>query len=99
MTQEQNSDKQRNPDRIIKLKIIDGTKPLTATGLTDSRLFSGENNLHAIMDEEDCLWHLKYDSGVLPQHLKQKFTSFKFLYKHVETYFKGRNIEISEVKD
>ena len=99
MTQEQNSDKQRNTDRIIKLKVIDGTKPINTKGMVDSRLFTGENNLHAIMNENDGLWAIKYDSGILPNHLKQRFTSFRLLYKHVENYFQGRNVEISEVKD
>lgn len=99
MTQEQNSDKQRNPDRIIKLKPMEGAKMLNTKGMVDSRLFTGDNNIHAVMSQEDCLWSIKYDSGILPHHLKQRFTSFKHLYNYVEAYFKARGVEISEVKD
>lgn len=98
MTQEQNSAKQRNPDRIIKLKPIDGSAK-TTKGMVDNRLFSGDNTLHAVMSENDCLWSLRYDSGVLPLHLRQRFTSFKHLYNYTKAYFEGRGVEIVEVKD
>lgn len=99
MTQEQNTNKERSPDRILVLKPIDG-KPLDTTGMTDPRLFKGENRLHAIMEEDSCLWKLKYESGTLPPFLKgKKYTSFKLLKQDAEGYFKGRNIEIKEVQD
>lgn len=99
MTQEQNSDKHRSPDRVLQLKIIDGTLPKTSTGLLDSRLFTKGNNLHAIQNSETTLWALRYDQGVLPQQLKQNFTSFKKLLQYVEVYLKGRNVEVAEIKD
>lgn len=75
-------------------------KALSSTGLTDPRLFTGENVFHAIMEENTCLWYMKYDSGVLPPPLRgRKFTSFKLLRQAAEEYFKARNIEIKEVKD
>lgn len=99
MTQEQNSDKQRSPDRVLTIKIIDGTKPKTSTGLIDSRLFNGQNNLHAVQNPETTLWVIKYDAGVLPPQLKQSFTSFKKLMQYTEVYLKGRNLEVTEIKD
>lgn len=99
MTQEQNSNKQRSPDRVLQLKVIDGTQPKTSTGLLDPRLFTKGNNLHAIQNPENNLWVLQYDQGVLPQQLKQSFTSFKKLLQHTEMYLKVRNVEVVEVRD
>jgi hypothetical protein len=90
--------KNKKPDRILVLKIKDGEKgALNSIGVLDKRLFTGENNLHAIMDKETCLWSLKYDAGGIPYAMKQQFTSFSTLYKFVEAYLKKRNIEIEEV--
>lgn len=89
----------RKTDRILVLGVIDGTKPKNTIGLVDPRLFTGENKLHAVMDTQTTLWHLKYDSGVMPQPLKQQFTSFTKLYDHAVDYFAKRNIIIKEVLD
>ena len=67
--------------------------------MVDSRLFTGENRLHAIMDTQTTLWHLAYDNGILPQPLKQQFTSFTKLHGYVKDYLSRRNIEIVEVID
>ena len=99
MSQEQNSDKQRSPNRTLVLKPIEGKTAKDVTGLTDARLFTGRNELHAIMDESTCLWRMRYNDGILPPQLKQSFTSFSLLKKHAEQYFRQRNIEIAEVKD
>lgn len=89
----------RSPDRILVLKTIDGEKPLSSKGLVDPRLFTGENKLHAVMDMQTTLWHLKYDQGIVPPPLKCQFTSFKMLRQHATEYFRSRNIEIVEIKD
>lgn len=91
--------KMRSPDRILVLKVIDGKAPVASTGLVDKRLFTGENNLHAVMDTQTTLWTVKYDNGGLPEPLKQQFTSFGSLLKYVSAYFRKRNVEIVEVKD
>lgn len=92
-------DKNRKTDIILVLKPIDG-KPKNSTGLVDRQLFTGENNLHAIMDTQTCLWHLKYDRGVLPPHLRDKqFTGYSAMLKYVKDYMLTRNIEISEIRD
>ena len=89
--------KMRKEDRILVIEPIDG-KPKSTWGNTDPRLFHG-NDLHAIHGTEDNLWRLKYDFGILPEPLKQKFTSFSKLKNYVEAYYNRRNIVIKEVLD
>ena len=87
-------------DRILKLEVIDGKKPLTSIGTVDPRLFKdGEdaNRLHAVMDPETCLWSFKYEKGGLPPALKGQFTGFKALKKHADAYFVQRNVKVTEV--
>lgn len=91
--------KLRSPDRVLVLSVIDGKKPLNTLGTQDVRLFSGENKLHAVMDQQTNLWSFKYDMGTLPQPLQCRFTSFKALKQHADGYFNKRNIEIKEVHD
>jgi hypothetical protein len=97
MTQE--SSKERNTDRILILKPIEGKAPISSTGLVDTRLFSGENKLHAIQDPTNLLWSFKYESGGLPNPLQQRFTNFTTLLDFATKYFKKRNVEIVEVID
>lgn len=86
--------KMNTPDRVLKLKVKDGEKPKNSIGNTDPRLFTGDNKLHAIMDQQTTLWHLKYEMGDVPQPLKCQFTSFKMLKQHADEYFATRNIEV-----
>lgn len=95
-----NEDKRnRSTDIILKLRAKEGKKALTSTGMVDSRLLTGENNLHAVMDKQTCLWYVIYDNGPVPPQLKQRFTNFDRLFKHVTDYFMTRNIEIKEIID
>lgn len=90
----------RSPDRIITLSVIDGEKAKSSTGLIDTRLFTGEQQLRLRMDPESCLWSFLYtNNGVLPEPLKGKYTSFKMGLKQAEDYFRKRNIKITAVKD
>jgi len=91
--------KLRSSDRIFTLSRIDDKAPLSSTGMVDGRLFSGENKLHAIMDEQTCLWTFKYALGITPEPLKQRFTTFSNLKKYAEEYFARRNVKITEVID
>lgn len=85
-------------DRVLELKVQDNKKPLNSTGLVDSRLFSGENKLHGILDNNTTLWSFKYEHGGLPPALQgQRFTSFSALKQFAERYFNKRNIEITKV--
>ena len=94
-----NQPKERSDDRILVLKTQDGKNTLSNTGLIDNRLFTGENKLHAVLEQDTNLWKLKYDNGIVPEALRQKFTSFAKLKSHCEAYFNKRNIEIEKVID
>jgi hypothetical protein len=84
-------------DRTIKLKVKDGMKPETATGVVDNRLFKGENALHAVR-QETGLWKLRIEHGSLPPVLADsQWTKFQGVVDAVETYFGKRNIEIAEI--
>lgn len=88
----------RSDDRVLVLEAVGG-KPLNSKGLVDTRLFKGENKLHAMMDGQTCLWYLKQDHGILPEPLRQKFTSFRALRDFTEGYYGRRDVVIKEVID
>lgn len=90
--------KARNTDRILVLSLREGGARGTS-GLLDNRLFKGSNRLHAIIDGQTLLWSLKYDEGIIPPVLRQRFTSFQFLLDYCRNYFDKRNIDIKEVID
>ena len=73
-------------DRIIALKPRDDKR--------GTALFA-KNKLHAVQDAG--LWYLKFESGELPEPLKQRFTSFNVLIKYLTNYFNMRGIDIEEV--
>lgn len=92
-------DKVHSPHRELIVKPMEGKKAKqSSTGLLDPGLFTGTNSLHAYMDETG-LWFCKYERGILPEPLKQKFTSINKLVVFVKDYFGKRNLEITEVKD
>lgn len=91
--------KERSEDRILVLRQIEGQNTLSSSGLIDNRLFKGENRLHGVRNPIDNLWYMKYDTGGIPDPLKQKFTSFADLYRLAKGYFEKRGIEIVEVID
>ena len=87
-----------SPDRVIKLEIIDNKLPKTSTGMVDTSLFTGDNNLHARIDPQTMMWTVHYEKGAVPGSLKEQcWTSFAKLYKDLERYFKDRNIKITEI--
>jgi hypothetical protein len=89
--------KMRGNDRILTLKKIDG-EARGPTGLIDNRIFEGKNRLHAVYDEQEQLWYLKYEQGKVPQALDMKYTSFSALVKHAKPYFANRNIELIDAE-
>lgn len=91
--------KMRSNDRVFILGPIDGKKPLNTAGMVDSRLFTGENRLHAILNEQNSMWSLKYDSGILPLPFRQYFTSFGKAERQVRDYYAKRNVEIKQIID
>lgn len=89
----------RARDRVLVLGLMPGKTHKDVTGMFDSRLFTGENRLHIIKEEETSFWYFKYENGGVPEPLKCKFTSFKAALKHAEAYYIKRNVEIKEVID
>lgn len=87
----------RNTDRILVLEKIDPKNK--DTGMIDPQVFEGKNNLHAVMDPGTCMWSLRYERGIVPTPLRQKFTDFKTLKLQAEVYLRTKNIKIVEVKD
>lgn len=92
-------DKYHSDDRTFVFKPIDGKKPLSATGIVDPKIFTGENKLIAHKEEETGLWILRYADGMVPPVFKQRFTSMNAALKFARGYFTKRNFEITEVKD
>jgi hypothetical protein len=86
----------RSPDRVLELEAVDKDKKVPSNAETSVK---AGNKIHVVMDEIDCLWRFKYDAGVLPAELKQRFTTFKQAYRHAEEYFSRRNLKITEVRD
>lgn len=86
-------------DRVFQLTPRPGEKTLTDTGLVDTRLFKGENKLHAVMDSPSCHWFMKYEKGGLPDPLKGRYTSFPKLVDAAKQYFASRGVDISEIID
>ncbi len=85
-------------DRVFKLERIDDKAPISSTGLVDTRLFTGENKLHASIDETS-LWSVSYEQGSIPEVLRKKFTTLNRLIDYMDDYFKKRNIKITEISD
>jgi hypothetical protein len=92
-----NPDKMNSSVRIFELKPVSGGSATKDTGLIDKKLFTGENKLKAEMDPQTTLWVMSYENGVVPAALKQRFTSFSKLRAFAESYFKKRNVEITEI--
>lgn len=86
-------------DRILVLKPREGVSTLNSKGMVDNRLFSGKNRLHAIRDSQTSFWSLRYDEGIVPEQLKQSFTTFQKMYDFVKGYFARRNVDLVDVVD
>ena len=92
------STKMRQTDRLILLEPMEGGAKNTK-GMVDNRLFTGENKLHAKLDPTNCQWYLQYDSALIPESLRGRWTSFNKLKEHVEQYFHKRNVKIKAIQD
>lgn len=86
-------------DRIIVLKPREGQSTLNSKGMVDNRLFDGNNRLHAIRDSQTAFWSLRYDKGLVPEQMKQSFTTFQKMYDFVKGYFGRRNVDVVDVID
>lgn len=91
--------KNRGTDIVFRLKAKEGMQVKNSVGIADSRLLTGDNKLHAILDHQTGLWYMQYDNGVLPPILKQRFTTLHYLVTFAKGYYDKRNVEIEEVRD
>lgn len=89
------SSKNYDADRVITLTPRAGKDTLSSTGLVDPRLFNGTNVMYASMGPSG-LWSIRYKHGLPPEELRQQFTSFTNLMKHLKIYFGKRNIDVKE---
>lgn len=87
----------RKTDRTILLERIDPKNK--DNGMIDPKVFAGENNLHLVMDLVTGLWTFKYERGVVPGPLRDRFASPKQALVFAEAYLKTKNIKIVEVQD
>lgn len=90
--------KMKSDDRVLVLQVIPGQKAKTTGGMTDTRLFTGENKLHAKMDTNTCIWRMQYEVGGLPEPLKEQFTSFDRLLNHARKYYNTRGLDIVDIQ-
>src|SRR5438445_10985282 len=89
----------RSTDIIIDLKPREGEGTKNTSGITDNRLFTGENKLHAVMDTQNTLWTLRYEKGVTPEPFKGQWTSFSKILNFVKDYYAKRNIDVVGIID
>lgn len=87
-----------NDVRTITFKLIDDKKPRSSTGISDPRLYQGDNKLLATRGE-DFLWYVKYEKGAIPPALNQKWTHYPRMVADIEAYFNTRNIAIKQIED
>ena len=92
-------DKTKSTERILVLKPMEGEEVKTSKGIVDPRLWKGENELMAIMDETNCTWRLKYKAGAIPPQIRGVYTNFNKAYTAAVEYYKHRGLEIVEIKD
>lgn len=98
-TREYNMTKNVSNDRILVLEKIEGQTTKNSAGVTDNRLFTGDNKFHAIKDPVTNFWKLQMDKGLLSESLKQQWTTFGKLEKYLSEYLKRRGIIVKEIID
>jgi hypothetical protein len=74
------------PYRIFVLEKKDPNRKVsTLLGTEDNRLMAYQDG---------NLWLVRLDHGSVPEPLRQRFTTYNYLYKHVCTYLETRNIKV-----
>lgn len=86
-----------SPDRVLILAPMEGKTTKNSIGLTDPKLFTGENKVHVLKEAQTNFWYFRYEQGSVPEPLKCKFTGFKQALKHATDYYAKRNVTIKEV--
>lgn len=85
----------RGNDRILVLEKIDKEKK--STSLVDPKAVEGKNPLHVYIDQG--MWYFKYEHGLVPGPLRDRYTSFRLAKDAAEAYFINLNIRIADVID
>jgi hypothetical protein len=98
--QHENIPEQKNhsPMRELVLKPGEAYLKTGTANLVDPGVWKGTNSLR-ILQDETSLWGFKFEKGLLPDPLKQRFTSVSKAINFAKSYFTKRNIEVIEVKD
>jgi hypothetical protein len=82
-------------ERVFKLTSLSNS-PKNSKGVTDPRLFTGENKLFIRCGPGNNLWTFFYKEGMVPPRLQQRFTSYQQAFNFAHSYFKGRNVLLEE---
>jgi len=85
----------RSTDRILVLEKIDKEKK--DTSIIDPKVLEGKNPLHLYL--EQGMWYFRFEHGLVPGPLRDRYTSFKIAKDTAEAYFLTRNIRIADVLD
>lgn len=88
--------KMHSEDRMLNIEHIPNAK---STSLIDPKLFTGEQEIHAVRGPFDNLWRVKYNKGTLPTPLKQSFTNFQQLFNFCVAYFGRRGVKVTGFTD
>lgn len=67
--------------------------------MVDKRLFTGENKLHCILNNDTGLWSFKMEHGFLPGGLDKTFTTYTKAVNYVRDYYDKRNVEIVKTEN
>lgn len=93
------NDNNRKSKRELVLELMDNKRPLNSIGQVDPRVFKGGNKVYLVQDVQYMLWYFKYESGIIPGGLNQKFTRFDEALEFAKKYFKSRNLKVVDVID
>jgi hypothetical protein len=91
--------KMKDDDRILILRPMPGKTARDINGRVDPRLFNGDNKLHIIYNNTTGMWGMRYDVGIPPEPLRQKFTMFGDAVETARLYFAKRDVEIERIDD
>lgn len=86
-----------NVIRKLQITPLEGQTVTTSKGMVDPRLWKGENELYAEMDNTTCMWRLRYKHGMLPPQIQGTYTNFDKAFKAATKYYSTRGLEVTRV--
>lgn len=89
----------RAAERTLVIVPVEGKHALSSTGIVSYKMATGEPNYKITQCEITNLWIFKQNYGVLPEKLKQRFTSYSQIMKFAHDYFGRRNLKIEKILD